>query len=480
MKIFFILSITILLLTSIKGQVKVGNNPNSINSNSILELESTNKGLLLPRVALSATTNTTPLSAHTAGMIIYNTSTSNDVVPGYYYNNGTQWIKIGNSKDEAWYGTDDNKPANLNTENIYSMGKVGIGTNSPSKRLSLYSTYNNGSDIISETDASRKIKHWFKNGSINWSIGTPGSTAAPSNGFMIKNETVGRTDFTITRYGKIGIGTVFPSELLDINGKTKTTSIQITNGATSGYILQSDANGNASWVSPSSIGSTGGDLETDRIFIGHEVRNVLTQYSFGSYSGNKGIKLTTRIPNDNNQKRHKIIIEGGHTGGTIPITFEVSFRLNNGAFTETTCNIRSSHRGSNISHYASPRVKIGTENGFVVLYIEHDNTNYMFYYNFTVHARFNSYTSQIDQTWYDNWSISRIYAAAPSSTYLVPIGTNFGGVLSTNELRVYTKDYSTISNGASSPVPTGGPGTIIYRDNHFFGWNGSTWKQLDN
>jgi hypothetical protein len=35
---------------------------------------------------------------------------------------------------------------------------------------------------------------------------------------------------------------------LEVNGKTSTTNFQMTNGATNGYILQSDATGNASWV----------------------------------------------------------------------------------------------------------------------------------------------------------------------------------------------------------------------------------------
>lgn len=35
---------------------------------------------------------------------------------------------------------------------------------------------------------------------------------------------------------------------LEVNGKTSTTNFQMTNGATNGYILQSDALGNASWV----------------------------------------------------------------------------------------------------------------------------------------------------------------------------------------------------------------------------------------
>lgn len=48
--------------------------------------------------------------------------------------------------------------------------------------------------------------------------------------------------------GNLGIGYTNPSDKLEVNGKTKTTNLQITNGATANYVLQSDAAGNGSWV----------------------------------------------------------------------------------------------------------------------------------------------------------------------------------------------------------------------------------------
>jgi hypothetical protein len=91
---FYTLIITLLLLTtfSAKAQLKIGSNPTVLNPNAVLEIESTNKGLLLPRIALTNTTSPSPLTAHVVGMMVYNTATSNDVVPGYYYNDGTKWI----------------------------------------------------------------------------------------------------------------------------------------------------------------------------------------------------------------------------------------------------------------------------------------------------------------------------------------------------------------------------------------------------
>jgi|GEM_PF-1478402 len=98
--------------------------------NAILELESGNKGLLLPRVQLDSTLLTTPLTAHIAGMAVYNTATVHDVTPGYYYNDGTRWVKIGNDAGgpEPWFVRLSTNEATLNTENIYQQGNVAIGT----------------------------------------------------------------------------------------------------------------------------------------------------------------------------------------------------------------------------------------------------------------------------------------------------------------------------------------------------------------
>lgn len=97
----FSIAFAIALFFNLKvdAQVKMGNNPTTLNANAELELESTNRGLLLPRLALSATTNFSPLTAHIAGMTVYNTATTGDVVPAYYYNDGTKWVQIATSSD---------------------------------------------------------------------------------------------------------------------------------------------------------------------------------------------------------------------------------------------------------------------------------------------------------------------------------------------------------------------------------------------
>ena len=66
------------------------------NANALLDVDATSTagGILLPRLSLTSTTSFAPLSAHVAGMMVYNTATVNDVTPGFYYNNGTKWNSV--------------------------------------------------------------------------------------------------------------------------------------------------------------------------------------------------------------------------------------------------------------------------------------------------------------------------------------------------------------------------------------------------
>lgn len=89
-------ALIILLLVSFSGFTQnVAISPSGAvpNSSAGLDVNYPDKGLLIPRVALAVTTASTPLSAPVAaGMIVYNTATAGDVMPGFYYHNGTKWV----------------------------------------------------------------------------------------------------------------------------------------------------------------------------------------------------------------------------------------------------------------------------------------------------------------------------------------------------------------------------------------------------
>lgn len=76
-------------------------------ASAILDISSADKGLLIPRVALSSTTSNAPVGAGIAtGLMVYNTATAgvspNNVLPGFYYWEGTKWIAFGGQGGKDW------------------------------------------------------------------------------------------------------------------------------------------------------------------------------------------------------------------------------------------------------------------------------------------------------------------------------------------------------------------------------------------
>lgn len=67
------------------------------NASAGLDVDFTNKGLLLPRVALTSATDVVTITTPATGLMVYNTGTGgtspNDITPGQYYFNGTKWIR---------------------------------------------------------------------------------------------------------------------------------------------------------------------------------------------------------------------------------------------------------------------------------------------------------------------------------------------------------------------------------------------------
>lgn len=125
--LIFILSVSYI----INAQVGIGTV--TPNNSSILDVFSTDKGMLIPRIDLIETTNFAPLLSHVNGMQVYNTATSLDVFPGLYYNDGTKWIRVADastSKNYAFLRTSDNLDAATSGDqsvNVYRSGETSFG-----------------------------------------------------------------------------------------------------------------------------------------------------------------------------------------------------------------------------------------------------------------------------------------------------------------------------------------------------------------
>ncbi|MEB2773676.1 tail fiber domain-containing protein [Algoriphagus sp. D3-2-R+10] len=118
------------------------------NPDASLELGASDKGLLLNRVALTGTADPAPLSAHVTGMTVYNIATAGDVTPGYYYNNGTEWVRIGNPDEEPFRNVSDGSAAtDASTDIYYQGGNVGIGAPVPSVSIPISKLHVTGGRI---------------------------------------------------------------------------------------------------------------------------------------------------------------------------------------------------------------------------------------------------------------------------------------------------------------------------------------------
>ena len=158
-KIFLLTLFFTVAFQAIYAQVKIGDNSTTINSASLLELETPNKGLVLPRISIGNVASSSPLpTGLLTGTVVYNTNAAitGGSGAGIYFWNGTQWTFLatsasasiawnitGNSGTNAtinFLGTKDSTDLVFRTNNTENMritatGKIGIGTVAPTARL---------------------------------------------------------------------------------------------------------------------------------------------------------------------------------------------------------------------------------------------------------------------------------------------------------------------------------------------------------
>ncbi|NTW33563.1 MAG: hypothetical protein HGB12_13230, partial [Bacteroidetes bacterium] len=66
---------------------------------AMLDVSSTNQGMRIPRVALTSTTSSAPITNPANSLLVYDSVTTGDVTPGFYYWDNNKWIRLatGNS-----------------------------------------------------------------------------------------------------------------------------------------------------------------------------------------------------------------------------------------------------------------------------------------------------------------------------------------------------------------------------------------------
>ena len=138
-----------------------------------------------------------------------------------------------------------------------TTGNVGIGTTSPSSKLSIVGSNNTGNLKIANSTNNAGDKWWM---GFNHGTNTADDNDRARIGVDILSGGAGRLFFTtglmnsqtermrIDENGNVGIGTASPAQKLDVNGTIQTTGFKLPTGAGAGKVLTSDANGVASWA----------------------------------------------------------------------------------------------------------------------------------------------------------------------------------------------------------------------------------------
>lgn len=258
-------------------------------SSAMLDVSSTNMGLLIPRINIPNLSSASPVTSPEVSLLVYNTNATTGL--GYYYWDGTGWRRLSTDKT-AWQltgnsgtiaatnfiGTTDAvdfvvRTANTERMRIASGGNVGVGTISPEQKLHVVGNqiisgggdlYINGS--LTSTSGSIHYGSYGRYGQTTsgyyvnpsgqsatglWLEGTNDNESAGIflNGNSISMWSAGDNDilkiydedefntsalptpkFVVSGSGYVGIGTGSPSYMLDVTSTIRAQDIFAAGG----------------------------------------------------------------------------------------------------------------------------------------------------------------------------------------------------------------------------------------------------------
>ena len=205
--LLFLFALLCIFISQQAVSQNIGFGTNTPHPSALLDISSTSRGLLIPRMTLL---QRNAITSPAEGVMVYQT----DGLPGFYFFNGTIWTQISTGASTNFWTLNGTTITNNNT------GNVGIGTASPIDKLHIQ-----GGRLRLEETTYPWIS--FVNGgtlrgfigaeNANLRIGTwPGNT---TGSILLRTNGIDRAG--LTEDGNFGIGLLNPSEKLHIRGDVR-------------------------------------------------------------------------------------------------------------------------------------------------------------------------------------------------------------------------------------------------------------------
>ncbi len=208
-------AIAILLATGLStyAQVSVNTDGSDPDNSAMLDVKSANKGVLIPRIALTGTLDATTIASPAISLLIYNTATAgtspNNVAPGYYYWSGTAWTRL--SVFTGGSGTTNYVPkwastSALGNSLLFDNGSnVGIGTATPGAKLDvagrIWQTNTGQSVFLGEGAGASDDLYYGRNVFVGYQAGWSNTTGSNNTAIGFRS-----LYFNKSEYGNTAIG----------------------------------------------------------------------------------------------------------------------------------------------------------------------------------------------------------------------------------------------------------------------------------
>jgi len=307
---------------NLKSQVAVNTSGNAADASSMLDVSSSDKGILIPRMTESERDG---ISDAIEGLLIYQTNNT----PGFYFYNGTAWVVVGDGATSI-NSLYDGK---TNSYNLFIGSGTGFADNNGLNRNTAVgiNAYHSSVNGYANTAFGNEALKLTTEGTHNAAFGTQALT---SNLTGVENTALGtNAGFSVTGSGNVLIGANvafsqtdisnqlfidnsntntpliygdFITNLLRINGTLDiNNSYQLpTSDGTVGQTLKTDGSGSLTWSDDTNTGATNIDGLSDglsdgnSLYMGAEAGNLAGSNKFSTGVGVWSLKNVTTGANN--------------------------------------------------------------------------------------------------------------------------------------------------------------------------------------